>query len=79
MRKLTLDIDALNVQSFETRHAGRAEQGTVLGHDATNRQCDGSEVDACPSARGCTLFDCNTRYCTAAECAETYTCDLNCV
>ncbi|HEX8904990.1 MAG TPA: hypothetical protein VF771_09135 [Longimicrobiaceae bacterium] len=48
MRKLTLDLNALEVQSFATDEVARRAFGTVHG-----RQQKGSEVDACPSARGC--------------------------
>jgi hypothetical protein len=51
MRKLTLDLNALAVQSFATDEAARRSFGTVRG-----RQQNGSEVDACPSARGCSDF-----------------------
>ena len=46
MKKLTLDLNALEVQSFATDEV-RAAFGTVHGRQ------QGSEVDACPSARGC--------------------------
>jgi len=53
MKKLTLDLNALEVQSFATDEV-RAAFGTVHG-----RQQQGSEVDACPSARGCSeLAEC---------------------
>jgi hypothetical protein len=56
MRKITLNLDALSVETFETAAAERGE-GTVLAHakPPTYNGC-GSEIDACPSARGCTLF-----------------------
>lgn len=54
MRKLTLDIDTLNVQSFETSRP-EAGQGTVFGHAPTNGRNTGclSAVDACPTRFGC--------------------------
>jgi len=63
MRKIKLSLDSLSVESFTTASAVRGE-GTVLAHaKATNNGC-GSEVDACPSARGCTQFgDCLTQLC----------------
>jgi hypothetical protein len=72
MRKLTLDMDALQVQSFATDEFGPLPYGTVHGHKATggpetvctlveacrdSRAC--SDVDACPSQRGCSdLIEC---------------------
>lgn len=62
MKKLTLDLDSLQVQSFETATEQNAEIGTVHGFvkktgiDDTN--C--SAIDACASARGCTEIDCAT-------------------
>lgn len=61
MKKLSLNIDALQVQSFQTAEA-LAPTGTVdgfakkTGIDDTN--C--SAIDACVSARGCTEIDCDT-------------------
>ena len=60
MRKIRLNIESLSVESFEAAAAQRGE-GTVLAHaDRTFNGC-GSEVDRCPSARGCTFIgDCVT-------------------
>jgi hypothetical protein len=71
MKKLTLDLDTLQVQSFETAAERAAEIGTVHGFvkktgiDDTN--C--SAIDACASARGCTELE------TCFGCEETYTCE----
>jgi hypothetical protein len=71
MKKLTLELDALQVQSFETASERVAQFGTVNGHakktgiDDTN--C--SAVDACPSGRGC------TQLATCLGCEETNTCE----
>ena len=60
MKKLTLNIDALRVQSFQTATVA-TEIGTVNGFakktgiDDTN--C--SAIDACASARGCTDINCS--------------------
>jgi hypothetical protein len=53
MRKLTLDVDALAVETFA---AGlpREDAGTVPGAEASGQRC--SAVDACPSGRGCTTI-----------------------
>jgi hypothetical protein len=73
MRKLTLNIDTLTVQSFETA-AVRKEQGTVLGHAPTNghhTQC-ASAFDACPTGF-CATNGCeDTSLCTAENCGPTY-------
>lgn len=63
MRKLKLDIETLNVQSFETTESGKAAKGTVLGHEPTqghNVGC-GSAYDAC-----------HTGLCTFERCPPTY-------
>jgi len=62
MSKIKLNLEVLSVESFETADAARGE-GTVLAHAKTFNGC-GSEIDACPSARGCTEFgDCLTQLC----------------
>lgn len=56
MRKLTLDLDALAVQSFATDEAGTPRFGTVHGRQGRPtglEDTDCSAVDACASARGC--------------------------
>ncbi|HEX5724142.1 MAG TPA: hypothetical protein VFX98_01680 [Longimicrobiaceae bacterium] len=56
MKKLTLDLNALAVQSFATDEAGVPVLGTVHGRQKGNtglQDPDCSAVDACPSARGC--------------------------
>jgi hypothetical protein len=62
MRKLTLDLNALAVQSFATDDVAGAGFGTVHGRQQgkTGQQdTDCSAVDACPSARGCSeLAEC---------------------
>lgn len=71
MKKLTLNLDGLQVQSFATAADASAEFGTVhafakkTGLQDTN--C--SAIDACASARGCTeIFE------TCMGCEETYEC-----
>jgi hypothetical protein len=53
-RKLSLRLDALEVQSFATE-SDRLAPGTVHGYRGNTGQqdTDCSAVDACPSARGC--------------------------
>jgi len=64
MNKLTLDLDSLRVQSFETAADRTAELGTVHAHaepEKTGPQdTNCSAIDACASALGCTQFNCDT-------------------
>lgn len=57
MRKLTLELDSLAVQSFATEAEGVLRLGTVHGRQGQGntglQDTDCSAVDACPSARGC--------------------------
>jgi hypothetical protein len=57
MKKLTLDLNALTVQSFATDDVAVAVFGTVHGRQKQGNtginDTDCSAVDACPSARGC--------------------------
>lgn len=73
MKKLTLDLDTLQVQSFETASDRAAEMGTVHGLEKKKTGIDDtncSAIDACASARGCTeIFE------TCMGCEETYTCE----
>ena len=78
MKKITLDLDALAVESFET-HAVEGT-GTVVANAAagpvvvigggTYPNC--SEIDACPSA-----FNCSLNY-TCAETTCGNTAELSC-
>lgn len=64
MRKITLDLDTLDVQTFETAAAEQSAKGTVQGHDdptqGHNVGC-GSAYDAC-----------HTGLCTPQTCPNTY-------
>jgi hypothetical protein len=58
MKKLALDLNALQVQSFATGEEGTPEFGTVHGQQKGNtglQDTNCSAIDACASARGCTL------------------------
>lgn len=59
MKKLTLDLNALQVQSFATDDEGAPVFGTVHGRQRPgNTGIDDTEcsaVDACASARGCSV------------------------
>jgi len=81
-RKLTLDLDALSVHSFDTTPADAGERGTVLGAQAPTPpvdNCTCAASCACPSA----YFYCNTNpvhtnyscnYTKNASCYYTYNC-----
>jgi len=56
MRKIQLNLDALNVESFET--AGLATGVEFFAATQGGGPNCGSAVDACPSARGCTVIGC---------------------
>lgn len=69
MRKLTLKVDELRVESFETTGLGRGA-GTVNGHETLESECQ------CPtgggggeSAESCTACGCDT---------PGYTCEERC-
>lgn len=72
MKKLALNLDSLQVQSFATASAQTAEIGTVHAFDKKTglQDTNCSAIDACASARGCTeIFE------TCFGCEETYTCE----
>jgi hypothetical protein len=59
MRKLTLAVDTLAVQSFATDDVAVPRFGTVHGRQKGNtglQDTDCSAVDACASARGCSVI-----------------------
>jgi hypothetical protein len=62
MKKLTLNVDSLQVQSFETAADRVVEVGTVRGFakptGLNDTNC--SAIDACASSLGCTQFNCQT-------------------
>lgn len=61
MHKLTLELDALQVQTFAPSDEAVAVWGTVHGRQKQGntgiQDTDCSAVDACPSARGCSEID----------------------
>jgi hypothetical protein len=61
MKKLTLELDSLQVQSFETAAGETARFGTVNGHAGPKKtgidDTNCSAIDACASARGCTQLE----------------------
>ena len=75
MRKLSLNVESLSVQSFETTEAVKDARGTVLGNAQTQRgpNCgDTSIADACVT--GLCTGDCPTydAYQCTALCPESY-------
>lgn len=71
MKKLTLNLDNLQVQSFATAEAETARLGTVHGLEKKTglQDTNCSAIDACASARGCTeVFE------TCIGCEESYEC-----
>lgn len=72
MHKLSLDLDALVVDSFDTAPAG-TRLGTVLGHEEDALAPNSLKPDAC----GCSVIDsCPTRACSFDD----FTCfDQTCV
>ena len=61
MKKLTLDIDTLSVDSFPTTAIDGAARGTVRGHDTIASEW-------CTMPRGCSRPPCNTQGDTCATC-----------
>ena len=70
MRKLSLNVESLSIQSFETSEAVKDARGTVHGHDPTRagRHCNGdtSIADACVTGL-CTFETCPQTF--GPECA----------
>jgi hypothetical protein len=65
MKKLTLDLDELTVESFDAMPESQSEEGTVKGFDSTY------DEDTCvgPSCRRpCTWQSCNTYCDTCSTC-----------
>jgi hypothetical protein len=63
MKKLTLNVEALQVQSFATATEQGVEFGTVHGAEKKKtglQDTNCSAIDACASALGCTYIDCPT-------------------
>lgn len=80
MKKLTLDVEALVVESFRTHavegagtvHGAAAVAGNVNPIAQTYPNC--SQIDACPSALGCTY----QASCNDPTCAGQSTCGSTC-
>lgn len=71
MKKLSLDIDALAVESFDTTGDAALRAGTVRGHGFTETTC-GQFICDCPTGSGDTcqpeLCGGETDDCTAGTC-----------
>lgn len=67
MKKLSLDIDALAVESFDTLGDAMRRDGTVRGHGFTETTCQQLYCE-CPTGSGesCQPELCETGDCTAA-------------
>jgi hypothetical protein len=65
MRKLTLDPEALQVESFAPRGEAPGPRGTVRGHVLLTDEAGCSEVTCHPSATGVAdcLPSCDIQYC----------------
>jgi hypothetical protein len=61
MKKMTLNLDRLQVETFETASES-TERGTVHGHYSQRGTCDGR-------AATCQVASC-TAYCGTAACTE---------
>lgn len=58
MKKLSLDLDALSVESFATAGSDRAD-GTVKGNEySMEADCSGTGCVVTDAAGGCTVFWC---------------------
>lgn len=62
MRKIKLEMDGLQVDSFETAAAALSERGTVHGHYSQMGTCDG-RVATCQDGGTCDV-GCGTNTCT---------------
>ncbi|HEX8391928.1 MAG TPA: pinensin family lanthipeptide [Longimicrobium sp.] len=70
MKKLSLNLDALTVESFETSRDGDA-RGTVVGNRAVSDTTCFQEICDCPSGSGWTCEPSQNGTCEA-------TCDFTC-
>jgi len=77
MRKLTLRLETLTVESFGTTAANPAD-GTVVAHQPVTRSCEASCIGTacCPSYDSC-HFSCDGSTCIGYSC-EAATCVGTC-
>lgn len=68
MRKITLDLDALSVESFDTTRSATPKRGTVHGHSITaGRTCFCPQTQICLETYDmptCVVTACNDVTCT---------------
>ena len=76
MKKLRLELDALEVESFDVARAGPST-GTVHGH-ITATQCNTSPDRTCAGYLTCAFNSCDG-WCTAGNCTDYGTCDATCI
>lgn len=73
MRKLKLELDDIQVESFETNRL-EAERGTVRGHvsiaNPCTGQCDTVNDATCDPEAGCTNTAAGDYTCIATNCAD---------
>ncbi|HEU0016275.1 MAG TPA: hypothetical protein VFQ45_21530 [Longimicrobium sp.] len=74
MQKLRLDLDALEVESFDTVAGASAARGTVKGHRTETEPIDYIDTaqftcTTCPSAQSCPAVGCGG----SAGCVTAYT------
>src|SRR5690349_21032811 len=68
MKKISLDPDALRVESFATAPATRPLAGTVHGHDATEAYCMTDVSGCCPPTD---TIGWESYWCESDDCATT--------
>ncbi|HEU0016399.1 MAG TPA: pinensin family lanthipeptide [Longimicrobium sp.] len=71
MKKLTLNLDDLQVESFETASA-EAERGTVRAHDHCSCECQTLPGETCPGRETCVYS------CYGSRCWDTCHLDWTC-
>lgn len=82
MRKLKLELELLQVESFNTAEPP-AEKGTVAGHASTDPYCSGNGPTLCEPA-SCQWTHCQNLSCLGSGCgsggntAGTNTCGVTC-
>lgn len=88
MKKLSLDLDTLAVESFDTEPARRAARGTVRGFDSLgSRERDASEYP-CNTEWGCQVTEescveqtwdtCYGNTCFGVSCGPAGSCSVGC-
>ena len=76
MKKLKLELDALEVESFEVARTG-PPTGTVHGHN-TATQCNTSPDRTCAGYLTCDFNSCDGLCSAANYCTDFGTCDATC-